>query len=85
MSNDSGAPAVSVWRSDDGTHWTVQIDTTRHTGPVAVDLNDGRIFFADPEQFDPVAAAQAVLDASGENLLDPESVRAVVDAVRGET
>lgn len=85
MSADSGSPTVSVWRSEDGTHWTVQIDTTRRTGPVAVDLNDGRIFFGDPEEFDAVAAAQSVLDTSGEApLRRPATIRAVVNAVRGE-
>ncbi|MCK0112834.1 hypothetical protein MWU75_11850 [Ornithinimicrobium sp. F0845] len=48
MSEVSGAPQVSVWRSEDGTHWTVQIDTTLCTGPVVIDLNDGRIFFDAP-------------------------------------
>lgn len=85
MSNNGGAPGVSVWGFEDGTHWTVQIDTAQRTGALAVDVNDGRVFFGDPEQFDPVAAAQAVLGASGQDhRLHPDIVRALVDAVRGD-
>ena len=85
MSDDTGAPVVAVWRSEEGTHWTVQIDPTLDTGPTAVDLNEGRIFFGDPERFDPVVAAKAVLEAAGEaQLLHDETVRAVVAAIRGD-
>lgn len=83
MSDDS-PPVVSVWRSEEGTHWTVQIDTTLDTGPTAVDLNEGRVFFGDPERFDPVVAAKAVLEAVGEGqLLHDGTVRAMVAAIRG--
>lgn len=80
---DDDAPVVSVWRSEDDSHWTVQIDTTQRTGFVAVDLSDGRIFYGDPEVLDPVVAAQAVLEASGEHLRR-DTIQAVVDAVRGD-
>ena len=67
MGKDADRPIVSVWRSEEDTHWTVQIDSTVSIGLVAVDLNDGRLFYGDPEQFDPIVAAQAVLEASGEH------------------
>lgn len=74
-----------VWRSEDGTHWTVQIDTADDVGTVAVDLNDGRLFHGDPETFDVMQAAEDALsrtDARG--LLNRHEIRALIHAVRGE-
>lgn len=85
MVNRSSAPAVAVWRSEDGTHWTVQIDTADDVGPLAVDLNDGRIFLGDPETFDVMQAAEDALRRTGAGgLLSEESLRALAHAVRGE-
>lgn len=76
---------MSVWRSEDDSHWTVQIDTTDRTGPVAVDLNDGRVFLGDPEVFDAVNAARTVLRGVGaESSITPGTLQLIVDAVRGE-